>query len=175
MYLETSDRRCLFQSRLDEDLSPRESGPQGLRRPRFSFFLFTFQTAREPWRSPLPGQPEKLVHPRTVGCQFTVPVRSFRGAQSHRRRTARRWAVYRRCPRALSTKKAPFFWPTLKVGEIFARPIDKQCLNSCGAVLRPYSCVVLRVLSRDGIATGALQPPSIRPVSNGFRCRLDGP
>jgi len=38
--------------------SPRESGPQGLRRPRFSFFLFTFQTAREPWRSPLPGQPE---------------------------------------------------------------------------------------------------------------------
>src|SRR5262245_54173022 len=38
-----------------------------------------------------PGEPAKLVHPRTVGRRFTVPVRSFRGAQSHRRRTARRW------------------------------------------------------------------------------------
>jgi len=30
------------------------------------------------------------MHPRTVGCWFTITVRSFKGAQSHRERTARR-------------------------------------------------------------------------------------
>jgi len=37
-----------------EALTVRGSGPQGLRRPRFSFFRFTCQTARRPWRSPSP-------------------------------------------------------------------------------------------------------------------------
>ena len=32
----------------------RGGGPQGLRRPRFSFFRFTCQTARRSWRSPSP-------------------------------------------------------------------------------------------------------------------------
>jgi hypothetical protein len=41
----------------------------------------------------LAGEPAKLVHPRTIGYRFTVPVRSFRGAQSRRKRTARR-SVY---------------------------------------------------------------------------------
>src|SRR5689334_23599026 len=34
-------------------------GPQGLRRPRFSFFRFTCQTARRSWRPPLPGVPRE--------------------------------------------------------------------------------------------------------------------
>ena len=37
--------------------SPPESGPQGLRRPRFSFFLFTCQTARDDG-SPILGRTE---------------------------------------------------------------------------------------------------------------------
>jgi len=66
MYLETSDRRSLFHDRsLTEELllQPRD-GPQGLRRLRFSFFIFTCQTARE--RSQVPTLcvtkgPSKLV------------------------------------------------------------------------------------------------------------------
>jgi len=37
----------LFQEKA-EAFSVRGSGPQGLRRPRFSFFRFTCQTARQP-------------------------------------------------------------------------------------------------------------------------------
>jgi len=43
--------------------SSQESGPQGPRRPRFSFFRFTFQTARGSWRSPLPGKPKSRRSP----------------------------------------------------------------------------------------------------------------
>jgi hypothetical protein len=104
----------------------------------------------------LAGEPAKLVHPRTIGYRFTVPVRSFRGAQSRRYRTARRCRVYRLRPRALSIRNAHFPWPARRyfvLADKIRRPTNKQCLNSYGAVLRPYSCVVLRVLSRDGIAT----------------------
>jgi hypothetical protein len=38
------------------------------------------------------GEPSKPMHPNTIGCCFTIPVRSFRGAQSRRKRTARRKA-----------------------------------------------------------------------------------
>jgi hypothetical protein len=117
------------------------------------------------------------VRPRTIGCRFTVPVRSFRGAQSRRKRTARRWAVYRLRPRALSTKNAHFCWPVVRLEcgaqERSSEP-NKQCLNQKCAALRPYSCVVLRLLSRDGIATGAFQPPSIRPVSQVRASSLTG-
>src|SRR5215831_6287546 len=58
------------------------------------------------------GEPAKLVHPRTIGCRFTVPVRSFRGAQPRRKRTARRWIVYMLRSGALSTRNAHFPWPT---------------------------------------------------------------
>jgi hypothetical protein len=50
-------RRCLVRplfSRRRQAFSDRGSGPQGLRRPRFSFFRFTCQTARRSWRSPSP-------------------------------------------------------------------------------------------------------------------------
>ena len=42
MYLENVDRRSISGRNLS-----RGSGPQGPRRPRFSFFRFTFQTARD--------------------------------------------------------------------------------------------------------------------------------
>ena len=68
----------------------RGRGPQGLRRLRFSFFLFTCQTARERGAPTLrrTEEPTKLRHPRTTGWRFTVPVRSFRGASSRRNAVA---------------------------------------------------------------------------------------
>ena len=118
-------------------------------------------------------EPAKPVHPRTLGCRFTVPVRSFRGAQSRRQRTARRCGVYRLRPEALSTKNAHFSWPAevLNLAPEGRRGRKvKWCLNLCGAALRPYSCVVLRVVSRDGIATGAFSPRQLGQFK-GFGCR----
>jgi hypothetical protein len=54
--------------RLLAKVSPRaERGPQGLRRPRFSFFLFNCQTARNP-AGPAPGTPESR-------RSFVLPMR----------------------------------------------------------------------------------------------------
>ena len=111
----------------------------------------------------LAGEPAKLVHPRTIGYRFTVPVRSFRGAQSRRKRTARRWVVYRRCPLALSTENGHFLGPhggIRRPKKKCGRPIDKQCLNSLCAALRPYSCVVLGGLFEGRNRNGGLKPPS---------------
>src|SRR6476646_795413 len=75
--------------------SGRGSGPQGLRRPRFSFFRFTCQTAREPWRSPFPVKPGSRRSPNLpteIGRLVTVSVRSFAGAPS-RRKAGRRAVV----------------------------------------------------------------------------------
>jgi hypothetical protein len=41
----------------------RGHGPQGLRRPRFSFFRFNCQTARDPRRSPYPSEFQKASKP----------------------------------------------------------------------------------------------------------------
>jgi hypothetical protein len=49
-----------------QTFSVRGSGPQGLRRPRFSFFRFTFQTARSlaaPSSRHAPAEPENLPRP----------------------------------------------------------------------------------------------------------------
>jgi len=85
----------------------------------------------------LAGEPsKKLMHPSTIGCRFTVPVRSFRGAQSRRKRTARRWTVYRRRPGGLSTGKRSLSGPGASSysygGTVFR-----------AAALRPYSWLVL--------------------------------
>src|SRR5262245_27233937 len=66
------------------------------RTPPSTFLFLPIHFSNSPGTMAVPtprsaGEPAKLVHPRAVGCRFTVPVRSFRGAQSHRRRTARRW------------------------------------------------------------------------------------
>jgi hypothetical protein len=63
-------RRSLFQRpQLRTDCSIRRSGPQGPRRPRFSFFRFTCQTARDQG-GPLPeslGEPSKPKPPTEIG------------------------------------------------------------------------------------------------------------
>jgi hypothetical protein len=40
-----------------------DGGPQGLRRPRFSFFRFTCQTARQALRPPLLNKPKPIAEP----------------------------------------------------------------------------------------------------------------
>ena len=72
--------------------SDRGSGPQGLRRPRFSFFRFTCQTARNQ-AVPLPGHPKSrrsLSLRSSLGGPIPQLVRSFKGAPSRRKRAARR-------------------------------------------------------------------------------------
>ena len=69
----------------------RGRGPQGLRRLRFSFFLFTCQTAREQNSAPnlsVARKADEARHPRTAGWRVTVPVMSFRGASSRRNAVA---------------------------------------------------------------------------------------
>ena len=48
------DRRCLFRPPLAK-IAFRRRGAQEPRRPRFSFFRFSFQTARKPGRLPTSG------------------------------------------------------------------------------------------------------------------------
>jgi hypothetical protein len=87
----------------------RDNGPQGLRRPRFSFFRFTCQTARDRGGPTLrkPGEPSKPLLPTEIGRRVRVlktrSVRSFAGAPSRRggRRTVN--GLYRPRPQALST------------------------------------------------------------------------
>jgi hypothetical protein len=73
----------------------RESGPQGLRRPRFSFFLFTCQTARGRSR-PLPFEKPKSHRSSSLRSgpeAFSlISVRSFRGAPSRRGERRAVWA-----------------------------------------------------------------------------------
>jgi hypothetical protein len=56
--------------------------------------------------------PRSAVEARTsekIGCRFTVPVRSFRGAQSRRKRTARRWGYIGFAPDPCQPAKRPVF------------------------------------------------------------------
>jgi hypothetical protein len=61
--------------------------PQGLRRPRFSFFIFTCQTARDQeaptfqsGRVPTPLPATNELQPICVGCCALNEVRSISGA-----------------------------------------------------------------------------------------------
>lgn len=48
-----------------------ESGPQGLRRPRFSFFRFNFQTARKPGGLPFRRSESLLIALEAQGLRST--------------------------------------------------------------------------------------------------------
>src|SRR5258708_14890816 len=75
----------------------QQSGPQGLRRPRFSFFRFTCQTARNHDDSTLrhAGEPSKLHasdQDRKLGHR--ISVRCFAGATSRRKADGAPYGVY---------------------------------------------------------------------------------
>jgi hypothetical protein len=63
-------------------------GPQGLRRPRFSFFIFTCQTARDPkdpslhcWRVPEEFTRRRITTDYLPAVESLIVMRSFRGAK----------------------------------------------------------------------------------------------
>jgi hypothetical protein len=89
---------------------PQQNGPQGLRRPRFSFFRFTCQTARNRDGSHSTGKPESrrsFMLPMRIGSLgHRISVRCFAGATSRRKRTARRIGLYSLAAGRLSTLKA---------------------------------------------------------------------
>ena len=89
------------------DRSLPRRGPQGLRRPRFSFFRFTCQTARRSRGPPLSGEPRKPPKLQAADRNrrlVTPMVRSFAGAPSRRKRGgAPLWGLYSRGVTVLST------------------------------------------------------------------------
>ena len=88
--------------------------PQGLRRPRFSFFIFTCQTARDQeaptfqsGRVPTPLPTMNDFQPTCVGCCVTQQGEEHqwrvRSPRSVTRRRRAQWSGYRPHPSALST------------------------------------------------------------------------
>src|SRR5262249_379784 len=63
VYLKRVPPKSLPKPPSAKNCFPQEGDPQGPRRPRFSFFRFTFQTARGPWRTPPSGRPESRRSP----------------------------------------------------------------------------------------------------------------
>ena len=91
------DRQSLFHDRSPSGegkaFSVRGSGPQGLRRPRFSFFRFTFQTAREPGGPHFPAnrKADETIASEPYRRPFLAKSEELREARHRaRKRTARR-------------------------------------------------------------------------------------
>jgi hypothetical protein len=162
-------------SRRRRTFSGRGSGPQGLRRPRFSFFRFTCQTARNlaapspagaGERSPLirHGRGEHKATAFVAGCSVTVQtVRGF--ATRHRSAAARQRAVYSLSRLALSTPydSKSALWINAPDRAIFpARtsakttantlPVPPCHLRSGSAALRPHSSAVLYIVVSGTVA-----------------------
>jgi hypothetical protein len=151
---------------LSKQFRDRGSGPQGLRRPRFSFFLFTCQTARN-HGGPVPGSPESIRSPKPptkIGSLVTVVVRSFGGALS--RPSGRRRAVP-----AYIVPPGPSCQHLLRLAKpaIFALPLQRrhrrsesggQAVRTCSrAPLRPHSSAVL-AHQAGGVQLGVFAPAS---------------
>src|SRR6476620_9537489 len=73
--------------------------------PAVHVSLSSYSLFKQPGTEAVPapggaGSRRSSTHPRTVGCWFTVPVRSFTGAQSRRKRTARRTRYIGFAPKA---------------------------------------------------------------------------
>jgi hypothetical protein len=137
----------------------RGSGPQGLRRPRFSFFLFTCQTARGPGgpRSPVNRRAVEAFRPRQrSGASSPSPVRSFEGAPSRREADGAPYsAIYSRRDPAMSTPKAR------NIASFALQRLPRNRSSAtCGR--RPFPC---REESRRRTAATFLQP-----TSSGGRC-----
>jgi hypothetical protein len=153
--------------------SDRDS--QGLRRPRFSFFIFTCQTARGPKpHSPITGSapflepyfPKEVLrrpHPTANDNRLSpavdslISMRSFTGTRTclgrgPKQRRAQ-WAVYRPARSALST---PVVNKSSHDPKILAQ---RKSLDFCGlcAVLEPQSCdvLVLSLYWSAGLPVGA--------------------
>ena len=138
-----------------ENRKPKPSGireTQGLRRPRFSFFIFTCQTARDP-RIPLSrAESSNILHStannnRLVSAvESLIKVRSIKGANACLGLVGQCSAALsgrfisspdRPCQRSLSTNRR-IVWSFLQCAKVLA-------FSGPYAVLEPQSCDVLTV------------------------------
>ena len=142
--------------------------PQGLRRPRFSVFIFTCQTARDP-KTPLPLQgafspksskeafrtPHSTTNDNRLlpAVESLISVRSFAGTKTcfGRGPMQRRaqWAVYSPAQSALSTPDVNKSSHRVENFESAVSP-DLWGLN---AVLEPQSSAVLAYLGTESLDT----------------------
>ena len=143
----------------------RGRGPQGLRRLRFSFFLFTCQTAREQG-CPHPSENRRADEASSSeNCRMAFHCSSEelqRRVIAAKRGGRRRWVVYRRRLDPLSTAKFERFAAEISCRlshEESREPQHKHILSgegpNCNAVEKPYSCDLLAIeLIRGVIAWG---------------------
>ena len=116
MYLETCIRRSLVRPfPLCKIAFARESGPQGLRRPRFSFFRLTCQTARNQGGScpRLPEGGRSVTAPDTIGSLITLISEVLRRRAIAPRRAAHH-SVYYIEPARLNCQHRNRSYPTPK-------------------------------------------------------------
>lgn len=126
MYLETSDRRSLFQSRPFRRLLVFRKATR--KDPAACVSLSSYSLVKQPGNRevPYPLVTQRAIearHPRTIGCRFTVPVRSFRGAPSRRNAVQRADGPYIGQPTSgCQPRKSRFFDPVIWLLWAFARP-----------------------------------------------------
>jgi len=138
--------------------SVRGSGPQGLRRPRFSFFRFTCQTPRN-LAAPPPANARAAETPRIrhghkimAGCSFTVNSEGLRRRAIAPKRAARR-RVYigfgrRHCQRPHRQNARCEF-------------VDEAAIFTASAAARQSPGAVQRLAAMSfGAACAALRPHS---------------
>ena len=114
MYLKTCTAEVSSKAALLEELLPHERAAR--KDPAVHVSLSSDSLFKQPGIMAIPtlrwtGEPSKPVHPNTIGYRFTIPVRSFKGAQSRRKRTTRREGVYRLRSGELSTGISQEYWP----------------------------------------------------------------
>jgi len=151
-------RRCLVRpllSRRRQAFPDRGSGPQGLRRPRFSFFRYTCQTARDQ-EDPLSETPESRRSPKPpteTGCLVTLSVRSFAGAPSRRKAGgAPLWGLYRVRPRTLSTAQLGKILGKFALWIAASAAVLSGLSRTLGAALAPHSSRVVCAGERPMVA-----------------------
>src|SRR5439155_22770461 len=151
---------------LSKQLRDRGSGPQGLRRPRFSFFLFTCQTARN-HGGPVPGSPESIRSPKPptkIGSLVTVVSEELRRhAIAPVRQTARRNGLYSPAWSLLSTlvktRKAGIFCLAIAAP---TQAFGKRRASCAGVFPRPTAATFLRRSCASGgrCSVGVFAPAS---------------
>ena len=155
MFLETCTAE-VSSDRTTQGSLPMECGPQGLRRPRFSFFRFSCQTAREPC-GPLSPKNRRAAEARDIRPKSAVwsPrwMRCFAGASSRRKAGgAPLWGLYSRGVTGLSTLEIADFDSNRTCGKRRFHPYSQRRWVRPRAALVPHSSRVVRVGVRPVIA-----------------------
>ncbi len=184
MYLETSDRRSLFQSRHSREFLPARKRPA--RTPPSTFLFLPIHLSNSPGtgRPPPYGKPQgrrSPTHPMTFGCCFTVPVRSFIGGANRAVSGRRRRRPYiGATPEECQLKTAENLGPCAPPLRPAQKTSSDQAFRTRRARLRRTQAIFLfrpkGSVSREGIATGAAPPPPAKASQQGLAgTAIDGP